>query len=64
MMDRFVLITQGAKDSRDKAVVRLSPTCYTVIANLKKRTGLSMRSILEQCVEFALEHMDFTYEED
>lgn len=56
-MDRFVLIAPGPKDSRDKAVIKTTPECYEKVYALKKRTGVSMRKIIEQCVDFALEHM-------
>ncbi len=64
-MDKFVLITKGSKDSNQKSVIQLTPRCYEKVYQLKRKTGISMRKILEQCVDFALEHMDDEeYEEE
>lgn len=60
MPDKFVLFAPGREDSTDKGVVRLPPNCYERVQNLKHRTGISMGRILEQCVDFALEHMEDT----
>lgn len=57
-MDKFILITKGNTDSMDKGVVRLSPSCYEKIYWLKQKTGMTMRQILDQCVDFALFHLD------
>lgn len=57
-MDKFVLIAEGSKDSQRKSVVKLTPDCYEKVYDLKCKTGISMRKILEQCVDFALEHLD------
>lgn len=57
-MDKFVLITKGVKDCNNKSIIRLTPSCYEKVFNLKLKTGLSMRAILEQCVDFALDHLD------
>lgn len=56
--DRFVLFAPGCDDSVDRGVVRLPPNCYDKVLELKRRTGISMGRILEQCVEFALERME------
>lgn len=56
--DKFILIVKGSTDSRDKGVVRLTPTCYEKIYALKRKTGLSMTYIMEQMVDYALDHMD------
>lgn len=56
--DKFVLFAPGREDSADKGVVRLPPNCYDQVLDLKRRTGISMGRILEQCVDFALEHME------
>lgn len=57
-MDKFVLIGIGQKDSDNNSVVRVTPSCYEKLHALKEKTGLSMCKILEQCVDFALEHME------
>lgn len=58
MRDTFVLFAPGLKDSNNRAVVRLTPDCYSRVQALKAKTGLSMCRILEQCVDFALDHME------
>lgn len=57
MSDKFVLIAQGVTDSPNKGVVRLPPQSYDKIYDLHQKTGMSMGKILEQCVDFALEHL-------
>lgn len=58
MPDKFVLFAPGREDSTDKGVVRLTPSCYERVLELKRRTGISMGRIIEQCVDFSLEHME------
>lgn len=56
-MDKFVLVAPGLRDSHTGEVVRTTPECYEKIYALKMRTGVSMCRIIEQCVDFALDHM-------
>ncbi|WP_249311812.1 hypothetical protein [Congzhengia minquanensis] len=56
-MDKFVIITPGLRDSKNKNVIRVTPSCYSKIAELSDRTGVSMCRIIGQCVDFALDHM-------
>ncbi|MDL2252640.1 hypothetical protein LJC49_01020 [Ruminococcaceae bacterium OttesenSCG-928-I18] len=58
MRDKFVLFAPGPADSDRKGVVRLTPNCYEKVAVLKQETGISMGRIIEQCIDFALEHME------
>lgn len=62
-MDKFVLIGRGTKDNKNKSIIRIKPSSYDKIYDLKLRTGISMCTILEQCIDFALEHMDKEDEE-
>lgn len=57
-MDKFVLIGIGNKDSDNRSIMRVTPSCYSKVHALKQKTGLSMSKIIEQCVDFALEHME------
>ena len=57
MSDKFVLITAGYEDSKNPGLVRVTPSCYDAIYALKRKTGMPMSRILEQCVDFALAHM-------
>lgn len=63
-MDKFVLITKGAKESNQKGAVRLTLTCYEKILGLREKTGISMCRILEQCVDFALDHLEVVEEDE
>lgn len=56
-MDKFVIITPGLRDSKNRNVIRVTPSCYSKIAELSDRTGVSMCRIIGQCVDFALDHM-------
>lgn len=56
-MDKFRLITSG-KSNVDRGVVRLPPSRFDTVYALKRKTGISIGRILEQCVDYALEHMD------
>lgn len=57
-MDKFVLYAPGQKDSDNRGVVRLTPSCFERVQQLKAQTGISMGRIIEQCVDFALERME------
>lgn len=57
-MDKFILITKGQQDSGEKGIIRLPPNCYDRVFELKQKTGMPMGRILEQCVDFALDHLD------
>ena len=39
-------------------VIRLKPTYYQTLSVLKARTGLPLGNIVEQCIDYALEHME------
>ena len=57
-MEKFVLIGRGTRDSKNRSLTRLTPSCYEKVYDLRCATGISMGQIVEQCVDFALEHMD------
>ena len=57
MMDRFVIVSPGIRDSKNRNVIRVTPACYNRIAELSEQTGISMCRIIGQCVDFALDHM-------
>ncbi|MCI5651050.1 MAG: hypothetical protein MR295_02290 [Ruminococcus bromii] len=42
-------------DACDSGVVRVSPECYLRLLELKRRTGLPIGRIAEQCIDFALQ---------
>lgn len=41
-------------DACDSGVIRVSPECYLHLLELKRRTGLPIGRIAEQCIDFAL----------
>ncbi|MEG0999123.1 MAG: hypothetical protein RSC99_06365 [Clostridiales bacterium] len=43
---------------RDKGIIRLKPSYYNTLCILKAQSGLTLGNIAEQCIDFALEHMD------
>ena len=57
-MDKFYLVAKGMKDGDQPGVVRVTPSCYDNLAMLKRKSGLPLTRIIEQCVDFAIDHMD------
>ena len=43
IMDEFVLITQGVRDSNNRSVVKVPPRTFDKILTLKNKTGISMK---------------------
>lgn len=39
-------------------VVRLKPSYYQLLEQLKKETGLPLGGIVEQCIDYAVENME------
>ena len=59
MADKFVLKLPYPDDTPAKQpVIRLKPSYYQTLSILKARTGLPLGNIVEQCIDYALEHMD------
>lgn len=57
-MDKFYLVTKGMTDSDQRGVVRVTPSCYDNLLALKRKSGLPLTRIIEQCVDFAIDHME------
>lgn len=57
-MEKFVLIGRGTRDCNNRSMTRLTPSCYEKVYELRCATGLTMGQIVEQCVDFALAHLD------
>lgn len=58
-MDAFRLKLPYPDDTSGKQpVIRLKPTYYQTLAVLKARTGLPLGNIVEQCIDYALEHLE------
>lgn len=39
-------------------IVRLKPSYYQLLEQLKKQTGLPLGAIVEQCIDYAIENME------
>ena len=58
-MDKFTLKLPYPDDySNKQPVIRLKPTYYQTLRSLTGRTGLPLGNIVEQCIDYALEHME------
>ena len=58
-MDKFTLKLPYLDDySNKQPVIRLKATYYQTLSVLKARTGLPLGNIVEQCIDYALEHME------
>lgn len=58
-MDYFKLKLPYPEDTSGKQpVIRLKPSYYQTLSVLKARTGLPLGNIVEQCIDYALEHME------
>lgn len=58
-MDKFVLKLPYPDESQNKQpVIRLKASYYQTLSILKARTGLPLGNIVEQCIDYALEHME------
>jgi hypothetical protein len=58
-MNKFRLVAPENKQAkRSSGVVRVRPDTWKTLCDLQQRTQLCMGTILEQCVNFALENMD------
>lgn len=59
MADKFVLKLPYPDDNQTKQpVIRLKASYYQTLSILKARTGLPLGNIVEQCIDYALEHME------
>lgn len=58
-MDKFVLKLPCPDPNTDKQpVIRLKSSYYQTLSILKARTGLSLGNIVEQYIDYALEHLE------
>lgn len=58
-MDKFILKLPYPDDySSKQPIIRLKPPYYQTLSVLKARTGLPLGNIVEQCIDYALEHME------
>ena len=58
-MDAFKLKLPCPEDATGKQpIIRLKASYYQTLRVLKARTGLPLGNIVEQCIDYALEHME------
>jgi len=58
-MDKFILKLPYPDDySSKQPIIRLKPAYYRTLRVLKARTDLPLGNIVEQCIDYALAHMD------
>lgn len=54
----FRLQYDEAQAKPKQPVVRLKPSYYQLLEQLKRETGLSLGGIVEQCIDYAIENME------
>ena len=54
----FRLQYDDAPTKPKQPIVRLKPSYYQLLEQLKRETGLSLGGIVEQCIDYAIENME------
>lgn len=49
------------KTAFKQPVVRLSQSYYLLLTNMKRKTGLPLGNIVEQCIDYAMENREEDY---
>lgn len=57
-MDKFKLKVPDADVADKQPVVRLKVPYYRALVALRTKTGLSLGNIVEQCIDYAFDHME------
>lgn len=57
-MDKFEIDTKDSKMSSINRTIRFSPEIFDKIENLSEKTGVSFNKIINQCIAFALQHLN------
>lgn len=58
-MEKFILRLPYPDDAANKQpVVRLKSAYYQTLSVLRAKTGLPLGNIVEQCIDYALAHME------
>lgn len=57
-MEKFKLKIPSDECVNKQPVIRLKSAYYQTLCVLKAKTGLPLGNIVEQCIDYALEHMD------
>ena len=57
-IEPFRLQYNDAPSKPKQPIVRLKPSYYQLLEQLKKQSGLPLGSIVEQCIDYAMENME------
>ena len=57
-MEKFKIETNENKISSINRTIRIKPEHYDKIMELSEKTGVSFNKIINQCIEFALNHFE------
>lgn len=57
-IEPFRLHYAEAPQKPKQPVVRLKPSYYQLLEQLKKQSGLPLGAIVEQCIDYAMENME------
>ena len=57
-IEPFRLQYDEAQTKPKQPIVRLKPSYYHLLEQLKKQTGLPLGAIVEQCIDYAMENME------
>lgn len=57
-IEPFRLQYNEAPAKPKQPIVRLKPSYYHLLEQLKKQSGLPLGSIVEQCIDYAMENME------
>lgn len=57
-IEPFRLQYDAPQKKPKQPIVRLKPSYYQLLEQLKKQTGLSLGAIVEQCIDYAIENME------
>lgn len=58
MMDKFVINTQNDKINSINRTIRMKPEVFDKLMELSEHTGVSFNKVVNQCIEYALHHLD------
>lgn len=57
-IEPFRLQYGEAPHRQKQPIVRLKPSYYQLLEQLKRQTGLPLGAIVEQCIDYAIENME------
>lgn len=57
-MEKFVIDKSDQKMSSISRTIRMKEETFDRINEINRRTGVSFNKIVNQCIEYALEHYD------